>query len=81
MSTVSDIYGSYTAKVLSGAGMMAEASGPALRQLLDSGGLNRWVMDRDCVNHRFRDAYTELALRPNQMPGDADWNDMPLEDY
>ncbi|HIH45150.1 MAG TPA: hypothetical protein HA257_08815 [Candidatus Methanoperedenaceae archaeon] len=53
----------------------------ALLELLNSGGLGRWAMDRECENHRFRDTYMDIALRPNPVPGDADWTDMPLTDY
>lgn len=53
----------------------------ALRELLNSGGLGRWAMDRNSANHRFRDAYMDIALRPNPTPKDAGWTDMPLTDY
>ncbi len=53
----------------------------ALRSMLKSGELARWVEDRDSKNHKISDGSIVLALRKNPAPVDGEWKDMPIDEY
>jgi hypothetical protein len=52
----------------------------ALRALLNSGELDRWV-ERRSNNNRFDGGSMLIALRPNPEPVDRDWKEMPPYEY
>ncbi|MDP2845787.1 MAG: Smr/MutS family protein [Candidatus Methanoperedens sp.] len=53
----------------------------ALRSMLKSGGLNKWVEENGSKNHRLKEESMILALRKNPKPVDGEWKEMPREEY
>lgn len=53
----------------------------ALRSMLRSGELDRWVLEKDSKNHKIRDESIIIALMKNPAPVDKEWNDMPMDEY
>ena len=52
----------------------------ALRSMLKRGEMDRWV-DRGSKKQRFDGGYLLLALRPNPVPVDGEWKEMPFYEY
>ncbi len=53
----------------------------ALRSMLKSGELNKWVEENGSKNHRLRDESITLALRKNPKPAAGGWKEMPMDEY
>lgn len=53
----------------------------ALRSMLKSGELAKWIEGKDSKNHRIRDDSIIFALRINDTPIDMDWKEMPVNEY
>ena len=53
----------------------------ALRSMLKSGELARWVEERGSKKHKINDESLVLALRKNPAPVDEEWKEMPVEEY
>ncbi len=53
----------------------------ALRHMLKSGELDKWVEERSSKNHIFRDESVIFALRKNPKPLGGGWKEVPADDY
>ena len=53
----------------------------ALRRMLRSGELDKWVEEKGSKNHLVRDESVIFAIRKNPKPSGGEWKEMPVDDY